>query len=238
MNENTVSKALDYRRSVRIYDENKKIDPQIVAKCIKQASLSPSSDNLQLWEFYHITSKDKLKEISGCCFNQPAAKTSLQIVIPVLRNDLWKKRADSNVSFLKNNSKKNNTKNSKPWVYFEKDIPKVYNDNIKFYGFIKYLYVSIKGLFKPIHRQVTHVDKRIRGHKSVALAAQTFMISMSGYGYDTCPMEGFDSKMIKKVLELPKESEISMVIGCGIRAKNGIYGPRFRVPFNEIYIKK
>jgi nitroreductase len=114
----------------------------------------------------------------------------------------------------------------------------VYNDNIKFYGFIKYIYISIKGLFKPIHRQVTYVDKRIRGHKSVALAAQTFMISMSGYGYDTCPMEGFDSKMIKKALNLPRESEISMVIGCGIRAKNGIYGPRFRVPFDQIYVKK
>ena len=238
MNENTVSKALDYRRSVRIYDENKKIDSKIVAKCIKQASLSPSSDNLQLWEFYHITSKEKLKEISICCFNQPAARTSLEIVIPVLRNDLWKKRANSNITFLKNNSKPNQSNKSKPWNYYLEDIPKVYNDNIKFYGFIKYIYISIKGLFKPIHRQVTYVDKRIRGHKSVALAAQTFMISMSGYGYDTCPMEGFDSKMIKKALNLPRESEISMVIGCGIRAKNGVYGPRFRVPFDQIYVKK
>jgi hypothetical protein len=29
-----------------------------------------------------------------------------------------------------------------------------------------------------------------------------------------------------------------MVIGCGIRAKNGVYGPRFRVPFDQIYVKK
>jgi hypothetical protein len=26
-----------------------------------------------------------------------------------------------------------------------------------------------------------------------------------------------------------------MVIGCGIRDEKGIYGPRFRVPFTEVY---
>ena len=72
-------------------------------------------------------------------------------------------------------------------------------------------------------------------HKSTALAAENFMISMTAYGYDTCPMEGFDSKIIKKVLNLPYNSEISMVIGCGIRSKKGIYGERFRIPVNEVY---
>jgi nitroreductase len=52
---------------------------------------------------------------------------------------------------------------------------------------------------------------------------------------DTCPMEGFDSKRVKKILGLPKSAEISMIIGCGYRDNNGIYGPRFRVPFEEVY---
>jgi hypothetical protein len=29
-----------------------------------------------------------------------------------------------------------------------------------------------------------------------------------------------------------------MIIGCGIRLKEGVYGERFRVPFEEVYIKK
>ena len=58
---------------------------------------------------------------------------------------------------------------------------------------------------------------------------------MAGIGYDTCPMEGFDSKRIKKNLNLPSDSEISMIIGCGIRKKNGVYGKRFRVPTEETY---
>ena len=35
-------------------------------------------------------------------------------------------------------------------------------------------------------------------HKTCALAAQTFMLAMSNEGYDTCPMEGFDSRRVKK----------------------------------------
>ena len=51
-------------------------------------------------------------------------------------------------------------------------------------------------------------------------------------------MEGFDSLKIKKIVGLPSSAEISMVIGCGIRTKKGIYGPRFRVPLDEVYFEK
>jgi hypothetical protein len=29
-----------------------------------------------------------------------------------------------------------------------------------------------------------------------------------------------------------------MILGCGIREEQGIYGERFRVPFDEVYFKK
>ena len=78
---------------------------------------------------------------------------------------------------------------------------------------------------------------RIVAHKSAGLAAQNFMISMAAINYDTCPMEGFDSLRIKKILHLPASAEINMILGCVIRATNGIYGERFRIPFKETYFK-
>ena len=45
--EKTVSEAINYRRSVRIYDADKSIDSSIVKKCIEQASLAPNSSNMQ-----------------------------------------------------------------------------------------------------------------------------------------------------------------------------------------------
>lgn len=64
-------------------------------------------------------------------------------------------------------------------------------------------------------------DVRIMVHKSCALAAQTFMLAMSAAGADTCPMEGFDSKLVKNLLNLPKEAEVNMIISCGYRTEKG-----------------
>ena len=96
----------------------------------------------------------------------------------------------------------------------------------------------IIGLFRPIYRQVTKSDMRVVAHRSSALAAQNFMLSMRSNGYDTCPMEGFDSLRVKKTLSLPRSAEINMIISCGIRDEKGIYGDQIRVPFDEIYFKK
>ena len=89
-----------------------------------------------------------------------------------------------------------------------------------------------------MYRQLRNSDTRVVAHKSAALASQNFMISMAGFGYDTCPMEGFDSLKLKKLLKLNSKSEINMVIGCGIRLKEGDYGERFRIPFDDVYFRK
>ena len=93
-------------------------------------------------------------------------------------------------------------------------------------------------MFSVMYRQLRRSDTRIVAHKSAALASQNFMISMAAFGYDTCPMEGFDSLKLKRLLELDKKSEINMVIGCGIRLKEGVYGERFRIPFDQVYFKR
>ena len=74
---------------------------------------------------------------------------------------------------------------------------------------------------------------RVWAHKTTALACQNLMLSLRAYGYDSCPMEGMDSKKIRKMLGLPKRAEVCMVIGIGKRADNGVYGKRFRLKSDE-----
>ncbi len=97
MTKKTVLEAINFRRSVRVYDAEKSIDKNIVKKCIEHAALAPNSSNLQLWEFHHITSKEIINKISPMCFDQNAARTAQQLVVFVTRKDLWKKRAKSNL---------------------------------------------------------------------------------------------------------------------------------------------
>ena len=239
--EKTVSEAIHYRRSVRIYDAEKSIDKNIVKKCIEQAALAPNSSNMQLWEFYHITSKDTIAKIAPFCFNQNAAKTAQQLVVFVTRKDLWKQRAKANLSFMDVTFGENNSKaaqSSREKVarnYYGKIIPFAYADFLGILGFLKYIMVSLIGIFKPMYREVSQSDMRIVAHKTCGLAAQNFMISMAAEGYDTCPMEGSDTLRVKKLLNLPSGAEINMIVSCGIRTEKGVYGDRFRIPFSEFY---
>lgn len=238
--EKTVSEAIGYRRSTRLY-KDKPIDKEQVKLCIQNATLAPNSSNLQLWEFYHITDKTKLAEIANACFGQNAAETAQQLLVVVTRKDFWKQRAKANLEFIdksygsKNLNDRDKRRKKRAMSYYQKLMPFLYTEFFGILGALKYLAAQVMGLFKPMYRQTRLSDMRIVAHKSAALAAQNFMMSMAAIGYDTCPMEGSDTLRVKKILKLPKGAEINMIIGCGIRDDEGIYGSRFRVPFEEVY---
>ena len=240
MQQKTVEEAIHYRRSVRIYDPEKNIDTAIVKKCIPPASLAPNSSTMQLWEFYHITSKETIQKIAPLCFNQNAARTAEELVVFVTRKDLWRKRMKSNLKMIDAifPPKPKSEQSSREKVsrnYYGKLIPFAYADFFGLFGFLKYLMILVIGLFKPIFREVRNSDMRVVAHKTCALAAENFMLSMAAEGYDTCPMEGSDTWRVKKVLNLPRGAEINMIVSCGIRKPEGVYGDRFRIPFKEVY---
>ncbi|MFK5958038.1 MAG: nitroreductase family protein [Lutibacter sp.] len=239
-NKTTLLEALNFRRSVRVYDENKEIDSKIVKKCIQQATLAPNSSNMQLWEFHHITSKEVLEKLAKACLGQSTATTAKEMVVIVVRKDLWKQRAKENYTYLNQlfgKKKKSEYTGREKFAlnYYKKIMPFAYGEFFGIYGWIKYTISWLTGIFKPTYRQLRKSDMRVVAHKSAGLAAQTFMLSMAAENYDTCPMEGFDSIRVKNVLNLPSKSEINMVISCGIRKPEGIYGNRFRISFEKVY---
>lgn len=238
----TFDEILNYRRSVRKFDPKKPIEIELVKQCIQKAILAPNSSNMQLWEFHHIVSPEKLIELSKSCFDQSAAKTAQQMIVVVVRKDLWLKRKKAHVTHLINlfGDKPFSEYSSREKMalnYYKKIVPITYFDFLGIVGYLKYLIFWMIGIFRPIYRQVRNSDMRIVAHKSAGLAAQTFMLGMADVGYDTCPMEGIDSLRIKRSLSLPYGAEINMVIACGIRLPEGVYGDRFRIPFEEVYKK-
>lgn len=231
---------LNYRRSVRRYSATP-IDSEKVKQCLMQATLAPNSSNMQLWEFYHVTSPDKLKQLTAACLNQQAAATAQQMVVFVTRQDLYRKRAAKmseleTLNVQQNSPQEKQEKRIKRWkLYYGIVMPFLYSRFLGIFGFFRKIMVIIIGLFRPITYQVSENDMRVVVHKTCALAAQTFMLAMANQGYDTCPLEGFDSTRVKRILKLPLGAEINMVIPCGIRDEGGIWGNRMRVPFDEIY---
>ena len=239
-----LEEVLHYRRSVRVYDKQKPIDSAIVKHCLELATLAPNSSNMQLWEFYHITQPEMLAKVSRACLDQKATSTAPQVVVFVTRQDKNKKHAKFVLDFERDNIQRNSPKERQAKrikdreLYYGIVMPFFYARFFGLLGLFRKLLANVISLFRPMMLEVSENDLRVVTHKSCALAAQTFMIAMANEGYDTCPLEGLDSRRLKRALKLPHGAEINMVVSCGIRDGNkGIWGERCRVPFDEVYHK-
>ena len=105
-----------------------------------------------------LADKKILKKLSKACFNQNAAKTANQLVVIVVRKDLWKKRAQWNVDTITKQSKNNEISEKRlkqAHAYYKKIIPTLYADFFGIIGLIKSIIFQIIGLFRPTMRQVT-----------------------------------------------------------------------------------
>ncbi|WP_373777479.1 nitroreductase family protein [Glaesserella sp.] len=238
----SLADLLHHRRSLRYYDPSKPIESEKVKYCLQLATLAPSSSNLQLYEFYHITEQNLLQQLARACLSQQPATTAQQMVVFVARQDLHKQRAQAVLAFERDNIQRNSPPEVRErrtrgkTLYYGKLLPFFYAHCFGLVGAFRKSIACVTHLFRPVMTDVSESDCRVMTHKSCALAAQTFMIAMAEQGYDTCPMEGFDSYHVRKILNLPRAAEITMVIACGIREEGrGIWGDRFRIPFEQVY---
>jgi nitroreductase len=237
---NIFDKIIQRRRSNRSFDRKIEVPDEVIKRSLERTILSPNSSNMQLWEFYWIKSNDLKEKIASYCLDQPAAKTAKHMVVFVTRKDLWKKRAAWNYNMIKEDAAGNPTKAHKAGMdYYKKIMPLAYRtDLFGIFSFIRIVLGFFIGLKKPFVRLGGKASVRIVAHKSCALAAQTFMLSIAAEDFDTCPMEGLDALRVKRALHLPAGAEINMIIAVGKGTETGIWGPRKRVPYEDVVFVK
>lgn len=233
-------KIVDSRRSNRAFDPNTEVADQIIERGIKRAILAPNSSNMQLWEFQWIESKEMLQKMIPLCLGQSAAKTAKHMVVFITRKDKWRSRAKWNYDRIAESVDGKPGKLQKGALsYYKKLIPIVYfNDPFGVTSILRKSVSFLLGIGKPFYRLGGKAEQRIVVHKSCALAAQTFMLSIAAEGLHSCPMEGFDRKRVKKLLQLPRGAEINMIVSVGKGTDKGIWGKRHRVPYEEVVLKK
>ena len=71
--------------------------------------------------------------------------------------------------------------------------------------------------------------------RSIGFAAQSVMLAAKTLGYDSCPMIGFDAEIVGKLINLPKDHVVGMMISVGrgvapARSKGGY------IPHDEVFI--
>lgn len=220
---------VESRRSVRRFT-SEAVPDEVVNKCLDLAMLAPNSCNLQPWMFYWVKDAAVREKVVTACLNQNAAKTSQQLIAVVARTGTWRKHCEQQIA-----------------LWPDKNIPKVvqkfyskvapfqyYQGPFDLFGRAKKMLTSVVGLTRPIPRgpNSTH-EMETWAVKSTALAAENLILAFKAFGYDTCPMEGFDEVRANKALKIPKDGQIIMFLAVGKCADNGIYHSRLRFPRDQ-----
>lgn len=227
-------KVVNSRRSVRKFDGTL-IPETVMRRCLEAACNAPNSSNLQAWEFHWVRSAEKKQRLVEACLSQPTALSAAELVVFVARTGTWREMRQRMLAEL---GKLSNVPKS-ALSYYGKLIPLVMNQGpLGLVGVAKKAVLFARGLNQPTPREPTSEgDLKVWAVKSCALACENYMLAMRASGFDTCAMEGFDSTRVKKLLELPSDATVTMVISAGKRAKGGIYGPRIRFD-SSLFVKE
>ncbi|HEX4937726.1 MAG TPA: nitroreductase family protein, partial [Candidatus Kapabacteria bacterium] len=192
--------------------------------------LAPNSSNLQPWEFYVVRSPELKAKLAEACLGQNAATTA-NVLIPIIaRTNTWKKNSLRNIEYWPEETMPKIVK-----TYYSKVAPIHYNQGpLGALGLAKKAAGLIAGLKRAVPRGPYSIaEMKAWAVKSTALAAENMMLGFRAHGFDTCPMEGFDERRVRKLLKLPDDAIVTMILGVGRRAPNGIYHRRYRFPREE-----
>lgn len=222
------------RRSIRKFT-TEQIPDAVVEDCLDMALLAPNSSNLQTWEFYRIKTPELKKEIATACFSQPAATTAAELIVCVANPSSWRAHCKQMLAYFK--SLPVETPKS-ALTYYSKLAPFVYTVGwLNYFTPYKWFFNTIVGVFRAVPREpISSFDMNLWAAKSCALACENLMLAFRAHGYDTCPMEGYDSHRVRKAMRLSSSKKIVMIVGAGKRADGGVYGPRVRFP-REQFVK-
>ena len=221
--------VVDSRRSTRIYAADG-IPDEVIDRVVDAAQKGTQLVQLAMLGVVPGASSQMKEKLVEACLGQPAAATAPELFVFVARPDLWRR---NNAWTLEEFDRRGNMPD-RAYQYFTKITRIAYTQGV--FAWVKRLWFPLRGLTQATPREpIGWSDMRVWAHKSTALSAAHFMLAMRAEGFDTCPMEGMDSKRVKRLLNLPRLAEICMVVSAGRRTAKGVYGDRFRFKRDTFY---
>lgn len=223
--------AVQARRSIRKF-KPEAVPESVIQKAIEAAILAPNSSNLQTWDFFWVKSQDSKARLVEACLSQSAARTAAELVVVTADPALWRRSNPEVIRFVEKIQAPKLVQ-----LYYKKLVPWSYR-----WGFLnalaplKWLAVNLPGMFRPMTRGPNTLgDLQEVAIKSAALASENFVLALAAQGFASCMMEGFDEPRVKRLLGLGSSARVVMVIGLGVEGERGTWGPRFRIPTDQVF---
>ncbi|GAA4831536.1 nitroreductase family protein [Paenibacillus vulneris] len=179
------------RRSVRHYDKSVRLSHEQIKELLKEATLAPSSSNVQPWRFLVIETEELKEKLLPIAFNQSQV-TEAAAVIAVLGDTEGYKKADE----IYGEAVKRG--------FMPEDTAKSFAERtVSMYG----------ALPKEILNKIIYTDGGI--------VSQQLMLVARAHGYDTVPMGGYDAAKLKEAFNISDRYLPIMLIALGKAAKPG-----------------
>lgn len=185
------SDVLAGRRSVRVYDSSYRLERNELEALIQEATLAPSSANLQPWRFLIIDDPKLQEELFPIANAQEQVRTA-SAVIAILGD-----------------------------LQFHEHVEEIYEEAVArgyMTQEIKDSFVArISGMMPALSEQQRKEIALFDG----GLVTMQLMLSARARGLDTVPMAGFDKDKFKEAFAIPDRYAPLLLVAVGKAAKEG-----------------
>jgi nitroreductase len=191
--ENDYTRIVKGRRSIRNYDENVKISREELSEIIAEASLAPSSVNVQPWRVVVV--------------DTPEGKAKLK---PLVRfNGLQNDTSAAMVMLFGDTQSEQNLEEIYSTAVEQGKMPADVKDR---------QLQAIMGMYATLsYEQKTEVAKI-----DTSLFAMQFMLTARAHGYDTNAMAGFEADQVARAFDLDEDRYVPvMIISIGKAQEEG-----------------
>ncbi|GLY09370.1 nitroreductase family protein [Pseudobacillus badius] len=181
----SLSEVIRERKSVRKYDPNYIIPRHKIEEMLQEATLAPSSSNLQPWRFLVIDDQEMKKELRGIAYNQEQVETASAVIAVLGDTEMYKSaekvyQSSYEAGFIDEESMKKviqSTNNTYPNAPFE------------------------------ARANIASFD--------AGLVSMQLMLIAKANGYDTVTMGGFDKQKFAERFELSERYMPIVLIAVG-----------------------
>lgn len=181
-NKNYIDK-LYYRYATKKFDTSKKLDKSQLEDVKKAIQLTASSYGLQPYEVFIISDEDLKKKLKDASYGQPQITDSSQLLVFCANTKIDESYLDN---FIENISETRGTPVE-----------------------------DLKGMRDAIAGSVLQFDESTKtqwAQKQAYIALGNLLSAVAHFGFDACPMEGFDNDKYDEILGLKEKNLKATVI--------------------------
>ncbi len=207
-NQNYIDK-LYYRYATKKFDPTKNLDDEQIEDVKKAIQLSASSYGLQPYEVLIIKDMDLRKKLKAVSYGQPQITDAFRLLVFCANTKIDEDYLDAYI----------------------KNISETRGISID----------DLKGMRDTIYNTTLQMDeetKTIWAQKQAYLALGNLLSAVAHFGFDACPMEGFENDKYDDILGLKEKNLKATVIATiGYRSEEDQlqHAKKVRKPQNELF---